>query len=122
MGHDIYGARSEGALETAYIAGRTDQTRYPFNRPGEFPYLRYSMGNHRSHEVYEALGCTDLDGGVSGIGEGRTFTVNEIVRARNTLAETAKDWPDWVQEQEKAFFETLLVYAEETGTAYISFG
>ena len=122
MGHDIYGAKSESALEGAWHEGRSDQSRFPFNRPEEFPYLRYNMGNGRSHEVYEALGCQDLDGGVSGIGEGRTFSHKELALAWAVLSTTAKNWPDWVQEQELKFFTTMIEYSAQQGFAYISFG
>ena len=122
MGHDIYGAKSKSHFEEAILAGRYgDPTRYPWSRPAEFPYLRYSLGTCRSHEVYEVLGCTELDGGVSGLGGGKTFSAFQLAAASRALECTRGEWPEWIQQQEKEFFETLIRYAVEGGSAYINF-
>lgn len=66
MGHDIFGHRNE-------------------NDEQEIAYLRRGAFNQAAREIYRALDCTDLDGGCSGIGEGRHFTRDQLVAAVKSL-------------------------------------
>jgi hypothetical protein len=120
MGHDIYGAKDRATYDSAWDSNNRED--WPCNRSDEFPYLRYNMSNPRSHAIYDALGCPDLDGGVSGVGEGREFTFDQVQAAESILKETRRDQPDWVQEQEGRFFGLLLGFSNANGTCYVSFG
>ena len=68
MGHDISGYRVEDTEQMHEIA-----------------YLCRSAFNPLNITIYNALGCHEMNGGVSGIGCGRKFTQTEIVDALSRI-------------------------------------
>jgi len=92
MGHDIYAYKKE-----------------------EVGYLRRSAFSEDNSVIYELLNCTDLDGGVSGVGS-REFTKEEVEAAITRGKE------DKVAEDIIEFLEKALEVAEEDYTVEIYFG
>lgn len=119
MGHDIYAytvaevaanAATWAAASAACDAG--DKDAYSgvseLLRP-ERAYLRRNMGSDTIHTLYDLLGCTDLDGGVSGIGEGRAIPLATIRLTRDAL-EASRDRDDFDREIE--FLSAILADKE----------
>ena len=68
MGHDISGYRVEDTEQRDEIA-----------------YLRRSAGNPLNVTIYDALDCHEMNGGCSGIGYGRKFTQEELLKALSRI-------------------------------------
>jgi hypothetical protein len=72
VGHDIYASVYTDGLETE---------RFIFQKEQEVAYLRRGAYNPLAREIYAALNCQELDGGLSGAPGERTFARDELERA-----------------------------------------
>ena len=89
MGHDISGYRVEDTEQRDEIA-----------------YLRRSAFNPLNATIYDALDCHEMNGGCSGIGYGRKFTLPELADALSRI-------PDGDEyEPERAFLRDCIASGE----------
>lgn len=72
MGHDISGYKILVAGEEA-------------TQPVEVAYIRFGAFNKYSYLIYEALDVMELNGGVSGVGDERQFTREQLETAKSKL-------------------------------------
>ena len=96
MGHDIHASVYADALETE---------RFIFQKEEKVAYLRRGASTSLAREIYAALNCRELDGGVSGAGE-RAFSRDEFEQAVSYLRKRKGEGLD--VDLEIAFVETCL--------------
>lgn len=98
MGHDIYG----------YIDyGKQFET--------EVAYLRRSAFSTQKNEIYKALNCESCNAGVSGNGNVRVFSKQDLLSALEYLG----DNPDL--EPERDFIQDCLANLDELETIIVGF-
>lgn len=111
MGHDIYGFKNKKELD-----------KFDINND-EVCYLRRNMWSQTVSKVYEALGVSDFDNSVSGSGEDKEFTLEQLQKAYNTISEDKS-----LDEEDKTdycdFLECVIkrTEANKEKTAIIYFG
>ena len=97
MGHDIYASVYTDGLETE---------RFIFQKEEKVAYLRRGAYNPLAREIYAALNCRELDGGVSGAPGERAFSRDEFEQALVYLRKRKGDGLE--VDPEIAFIETCL--------------
>ena len=108
MGHDIMG----------------------FNKKGEEKaYARYSMSNPNSTLLYKALNSMKHNCGVSGCGDERDFTVEQVEKAIEFAKKLKKhdfdedsDYPNYERDKLNDFLKNCLQVAKKEGKVRILFG
>lgn len=91
MGHDI----------SAYRKARGKD-----NQAEEVAYIRYGAFNGSARRFYQVLNAQNLDGVVSGIGESREFSRDELFAALTKLSTSEDD------ERIKEFIDSCLAVGE----------
>lgn len=108
MGHDISGLNKAGE---------------------EIAYARFSMGNYNAHILYSLLDANEYNGGVSGIGDVSTFSIQQIEKALNAYNQFFEnndslsecDNVSWDQKQIQNFILNCLATAKKEGNVKICF-
>jgi hypothetical protein len=84
VGHDIYArfVYSDGPQTERFLFLTEEEIAdFLLKRQGEGAYLRRGAYNPLAREIYAALNCHELDGGVSGTAGERAFSRDEFERA-----------------------------------------
>ena len=94
MGHDIFGNNKAGE---------------------EIAYLRRNAWSGQVHAFYRAIGCSEFDGGCSGIGK-------EVVFKEGDLKDILEYFPKDLDDDFREFLEKCLKCAKEEEIVVIYFG
>lgn len=112
MGHDIYGVNKEGR---------------------EISYIRFSMGNTTSYLFYEMFDAMKYHGGVSGIGQGETYTEHQVEQVLTSYQEMygldvdvklqfESDFESYEKKEMLTFIKKCLKTAKEEGAVTVLYG
>ncbi|MCL7745565.1 hypothetical protein [Halalkalibacter alkaliphilus] len=98
-----------------------------YNKSGEeIAYARFSMGNDNATILYDLLNANDYDGGVSGVGDSSSFSIQQIEKALNEFKQLydkgdstlpQNDFLDWDQKQILNFIESCFRTAQKEGVS-----
>lgn len=99
-----------------------------YNKAGEeVAYARFSMGNYNATILYSLLDANKYYAGVSGSGDGATYSIQQVEKALNTYNQLYNNGNslteiDWDLKQILNFILNCLATAQKEGSVDVFFG